>query len=114
VDQYRDLKAFRMAVALADGLHPVVRAWPHFERSTLGMQLIRAADSIGANIAEGYGRWHRPDQRRYLYIARGPLYETQYWLARARAHGLIDQATVDRAEDLGKVLNGLINAHART
>jgi four helix bundle protein len=50
--------------------------------------LVRAADSIGANIAEANGRAKGPDQSRLLVIARGSIYETQHWLERARSRGL--------------------------
>jgi four helix bundle protein len=102
-----------LAIALADDLHSIVRGWPFFDRSSIGLQLVRAADSVGANIAEAYGRWHPPDQRRCLYIARGSLYETQYWLSRATRQGLIDASKGTQANELGRVLNGLIKAHAR-
>jgi four helix bundle protein len=106
--------AFRLAVALADEVQKAVRQWPSFERWTLGIQLVRAAESIGANLAEAYGRWHRRDQRRQLYIARGSVYETEYWLTRAVAHGLVDPVVIDRAGEVGKTLGGLIRAHLRT
>jgi four helix bundle protein len=111
---YRDLVAFRQAVELADDMHAAVRRWPPFDRGSIGMQLVRATESVGANIAEAYGRWHRADQRRQLYIARGSINETQYWISRAEAKALLPSGTTDRADELGRTLNGLIKAHART
>jgi len=110
---YRELTTFRLAIALAEEVHSAVRQWPSFERWTVGIQLVRATDSIGANIAEAYGRWHRRDQRQRLYVARGSLYETEYWLTRAAAYGLVAPDVIDRAGEVGKTLSGLINAHAR-
>jgi four helix bundle protein len=108
---FRDLVAFRQAVALAEDMHAAVRRWPPFERDTIGKQLVRAADSVGANIAEAYGRWHRADQRRQLYIARGSVNETQYWIARAETEKLLPPGTTSRADEVGRTLNGLIAAH---
>jgi four helix bundle protein len=110
---FRELVAFQRAVALAEDMHSAVGAWPEFERMSLGMQLVRAADSVGANIAEAYGRWHRADQRKHLYIARGSVYETQYWISRAEKKGLLPKGTTNRAYELGRTLNGLIKSHAR-
>lgn len=43
-------------------------------------QLIRAVGSIGANIAEGYGRHYSQEYRRFISIARGSSFETDFWL----------------------------------
>jgi hypothetical protein len=65
------LIVYRLAVELADELHARAVAFPRLDRWSLGIQLIRAADSVGANIAESAGRWHEQDKRRLLMIARG-------------------------------------------
>jgi four helix bundle protein len=54
-----------------------------FAKDTVGKQMVRAGDSIGANIAEGSGRGSFQDNRRFIRIARGSLYETMHWLRRA-------------------------------
>ena len=82
--------------------------WPSFERWTIGVQLVRAADSIAANIAEASGRWHEADKRRLLVIARGSLYETQHWLARAEARGLGTGRQEPKLAQVGRMLSGLI------
>jgi len=43
-------------------------------------QLLRSSSSIGANIAEGYGRHYTKSYRQHLAIARGSSFETDYWL----------------------------------
>jgi four helix bundle protein len=65
--------------------------WNWFARATVGRQLVRAADSIGANIAEGTGRGSYLDNRRFVLIARGSLYETQHWLRRAVRRNLLNE-----------------------
>ena len=67
---FRSLVAYRVAAELADELHLTVRRWPEYDRSTVGMQLVRAADSVHANIAEAAGRWTKSDKRNFLMIAR--------------------------------------------
>ena len=66
-----------MSEALADEIWRVVVGWNNLARDTLGKQLIRSADSIGANIAEGEGRGTHLDNKRFVRIARGSLQETQ-------------------------------------
>jgi four helix bundle protein len=103
-----DLRVYVTAAEVADSVHRAVVAWPSFERWTIGAQLMRAADSIGANIAEATGRWHSADKRRFFVIARGSLYETQHWLARAKARGLEAGTQDERLEAVGRMLSGLI------
>jgi four helix bundle protein len=102
------LAAYRLSVEVADDMHARVRRWPAFERSTVGAQLIRALDSIGANIAESSGRWHAADKRRLLLIARGSLCEAEHWMLRAEARGLLPLGASERLEELARALNGLI------
>jgi four helix bundle protein len=108
---FERLTAYVRAVALADDLRAAVGAWPQLDRWTVGVQLIRAADSIGANIAEAYGRWSFVDRRRLLFIARGSACELEHWLLRARERSLstVPHAT-DRAREVGRLLNGLAKA----
>jgi four helix bundle protein len=105
--RFRDLAAYRLAVELADEIHREVGKWPSFERWSVGLQLVRAADSVAANIAESSGRWHSADKRRLLVIARGSLYETEHWMERAEARGL-PAPSGDRLQEIAWALSGLI------
>src|SRR5687767_8062359 len=80
---FENLRVYQMAEQLADLIWDVVERWSVLARDTVGKQMIREADSIGANIAEGTGRGSFQDNRRYVRIARGSLYETRHWLRRA-------------------------------
>ena len=53
-----DLEVYKVAVEIGELVWEVVQQWNYFEKDTLGKQLIRAADSIALNIAEGYGRFY--------------------------------------------------------
>ncbi|MFZ0242239.1 MAG: four helix bundle protein [Desulfobacterales bacterium] len=112
--RFEDLRVFRMAETLADEIWSTVSNWNTFEKNTIGQQLVRAADSIGANIAEGTGRGTPADNRKFIRIARGSLNETQYWLRRALKRNLI---TEDRScvfqeifDKLGPSLNSYIKS----
>ena len=103
-----DLRAYQLARAMARELHCEVRGWPSFEVWSVGIQLVRSADSIGANIAEATGRWHRGDQQRLLYIARGSLHETKHWISVGQERGLLTQDAGKQVPELARTLNGLI------
>jgi four helix bundle protein len=111
--QFRDLTAYRLAIELADEIHEAVAGWPSFARWTVGLQLVRAADSIGANIAEASGRWHEADKRRLLIVARGSLYETEHWLLRAQARSLLAPEADEKLDELMRTISGLIKKPTR-
>jgi four helix bundle protein len=104
-----DLVSYQLAVGLAADLHQRVASWPPFERWSIGLQLVRAAGSIGANIAEGDGRGHLKDETRFLLIARGSLNETRHWLELADQAELLNEADYgEQLDELGRTLNGLV------
>ncbi len=82
-------------------------------RKTMGDQFIRSIDSVGANIAEGYGRWHYLNRIRFYYNARGSLFETKHWVELMYEREIINQDTYDKLitliDKIGKKLNKLIN-----
>ena len=84
-----DLKILQIAEHVADEIWKLVIAWDVFVRDVGGGQLARASDSIGANIAEAFGRFNYGEKVRFLYYARGSLFETKYWLNRSVARHLI-------------------------
>ena len=107
---FRNLDVCRCYIALSDAAHAVAARMESFERWTLGVQLVRAVDSIGANIAEGYGRESDADRARFLIMARGSLNEAEHWLERAISRGLCDSALYAEIKEIGRMLNGLLKA----
>ena len=98
---FDNLAVLQSAERLADEVWGYVMQWPNFARDTVGKQLTRAIDSIGANIAEAFGRYHYGEKQQFLYYARGSLYESKYWLNRAEQRALIS------SEILTNLLNQL-------
>lgn len=90
-----------------------VKKWQAFEKNTIGKQLVRAADSIGANIAEGFGRGNGADQKRFLKIARGSTYETKYWLRLAFTRNLLTDEVVEQLKPLLEKLPPKLNAYMK-
>ena len=84
-----DKRVYRRAEVVADAVWQIVAGWETFAKRTVGEQLVRAADSIGANVAEAFGRFNPGEVRTFLYYARGSLTETRYWLRRACHRGLL-------------------------
>ncbi len=111
---FEDLAVYRLAEKLADEVWGMVLPWAPLPRDTVGKQLIRAADSIGANIAEGVGRGSFQDNRRFIRIARGSLNETKHWLRRAYKRGLIDADRIGRLKSLLDELPPRLNAYLRS
>jgi four helix bundle protein len=110
--RYHDLEAYKQATAIADDVWKAVHEWNTLDAWSTGIQLLKAADSIGANIAEAYGRYGYRDQRHLLHVARGSAYETEHWIGRALARGLLaDDAFQRRIRALIRTLSGLIRAH---
>ncbi|HEX6386720.1 MAG TPA: four helix bundle protein [Anaerolineae bacterium] len=90
-----DLKVLQAAENTADKIWQDVSLWNLFARDTVGKQLARAADSIGANVAESFGRFHFGDKLNFLYSARGSVFATKYWLNRGLARELLSRAQVE-------------------
>jgi len=53
----------------------VVDRWNYFQKDTVGKQLVRSADSIAANLSEGFGRYHYKETKNFSYYSRGSLFE---------------------------------------
>jgi four helix bundle protein len=105
-------RVYQRAEAIADQVWERVVKWEWFAKKTVGTQLTRAADSIGANVAESAGRFHAADVRNFLYFARGSLLETRYWLRRAHVRGLIPDETftslIGELDQLAREINQCI------
>ncbi len=83
-------------------------------KDTLGRQLIRAADSIGANIAEGAGRGSFQDNRRFIRIARGSLNETRHFLRRAHSRRLLSETDTNVIRPLLDELSPKLNSYLKS
>jgi four helix bundle protein len=83
-------------------------------KNTVGKQLVRAVDSIGANIAEGTSRGSFQDNRRFVKMARGSLNETQHWLRRAYKRELLSTKQVNKLKPLVNELAPRLNAYLRS
>lgn len=109
-----DLAIYNLAMEIGDCVWNIVVQWNYFAKDTVGKQWVRAIDSVGANISEGFGRNTFKDSRSFYYIARGSLYESKTWLDKAKNRNLISeeyQILLDNHNKLGIKLNNFISKH---
>ena len=111
---FEKLQVYQLSEKIADSIWNIVIAWDSFAKDTVGKQIVRAADSIGANIAEGSGRGSLPDNRRFVRMARGSLYETIHWLRRSYMRKLLSQSEVKKLRLLVEELTPKLNAFLRS
>ena len=111
---FMNLRVYQLSELLADEIWIIVNNWKYFEKDTVGKQLVKAADSIGANISEGTGRGSFQDNRRFVKIARGSLNETQHWLRRAYKRDLLKEEEVDKLKPIVDELAPKLNAYLKS
>lgn len=111
---FENLRVFQLAERLADEVWEVVQPWDRFAKGTTGRQLVRAADSVGANIAEGAGRGSFQDNRRFVKIARGSLYEVKFHLRRAYRRKLLIPEQAESLRETVSALAPMLNAYLRS
>jgi four helix bundle protein len=109
-----NLEIYTLSVRVGEEIWGIVMKMDYFARDTIGKQLVRAADSVAANISEGYGRFHFKEEKQFLYYARGSLFETKTFVDKSHSRKLIsDQNYKDLIEKiilLLKKLNSFINS----
>ncbi|HEY8780845.1 MAG TPA: four helix bundle protein [Mucilaginibacter sp.] len=91
-NRLEDLEIYQLAESFSDEIWFIVLEWDYFAKDTLGKQLVRAADSIGANIAEGFGRYHYKENKNFCYFSRGSLIETKGWITKANTRKLLSES----------------------
>lgn len=111
-DKYESLPIFKEAHKLVLLIYKITKIFPQEEKFGLISQLRRASSSIIANIIEGNARNSNKEFLNFLYIARGSLEETKYFLLLSKDLGYLNEIDYDEihqvAEMVGKQLNGLI------
>ena len=112
-----DLEVYQLSMDISDEIWNLVANWKSFEKFTIGNQIVRSADSISANISEGYGRYFYNENKQFCYYSRGSLSETKTWLAKSFRRNLITEKKYKNlTEQLDKnhiKLNAYINSIKR-
>jgi len=118
VKSYRNLVAWQKGMDLASIVYRATTHFPAEERFGLVAQMRRAAVSVPANVAEGFGRGGRADFRRFVLMARGSLFELQTHGELARRLGWLKGKTLtllrQGSRGLDAILTGLIRSLGKT
>ena len=89
--QLNDISAYKTAFHLSNYVWEIVIKWDGFAKNTVGIQYVRAVDSISANIAEGFGRYGKKDRIKFYRYSQGSLKESLDWLHKSRARNLLQE-----------------------
>jgi four helix bundle protein len=111
---FEKLRVYQLAEKLADRIWQIVVKWNYFAKITIGKQIVAAADGVGSNIAEGSGRGSLQDNRRFIRIARGSLYETKHWLRRCYKRQLLSEREISELKPIIDELLPKLNAYYRS
>ncbi|NEO14659.1 MAG: four helix bundle protein [Moorea sp. SIO4G2] len=114
IQSYRDLRVWQKGMDVAESCYVITREFPKQEMYGMTAQIRRAAASIPANIAEGYGREYRGEYVQFLRIAQGSLKELETHLflsvrVKLATSGAINPI-IDECEALGRMLRSLIRS----
>jgi four helix bundle protein len=111
---FKELEVWRRAVKMAASVYRVTETFPSSERYVLIPQIRKAAVSVPANIAEGWGRGSTKEYIQFLLIARGSLTELLSHFAVAHELRYLVEKDLNAIEaeidHVGKMLNALITS----
>jgi len=114
---FKNIKAWQKADDLAVSAYEVTGKFPRHQLYTLTSQIQRAAISVPANIAEGYGRSTVADFLRFLHIAKGSLFELEYYIHLSRRLGYLQaedyEVIASLQSETARILTGFIKAKQR-
>jgi four helix bundle protein len=114
IKSYQDLIVWQKSIQLVTVMYSLTRKFPADERFGIISQLNRAAISIPANIAEGWGRETSKNYLQFLRTSRGSVMEVQTLLIISKNLNFISQTEFElmsqKTEEVGKILQGLIKS----
>jgi four helix bundle protein len=106
----KDLQVYQLARKLSSIAWGIYSKMKFEDRNHIGDQFIRSTDSIGANIAEGYSRFHYLDKVRFYYNARASQSEaTEHWLELLLERGKITPQIFEEYRTISKELQVKLN-----
>lgn len=90
-----DISAYKIAFELSNYVWEIVVKWDYFAKKTIGTQFVEAVDSISANIAEGFGRYHKKDKIKFYRYSFGSLKECFDWNEKSKVRKLLKPQEYD-------------------
>jgi four helix bundle protein len=112
-NRIEDLEVYMLSEELANEVWDVVIKWDYFTKDTVGKQVCRSADSISANIAEGYGRFHYKENKNFCYYSRGSILETKSFLRKMKHRNLITAEGYETLFNKLEVIHIKLNAYIK-
>lgn len=109
-----ELDVYNLAEKLADLIWYEFEKWSEKVQRTIGYQIIRSADSVSANIAEGYGRYTPADRKVFYRYSRGSFEETKTWLRKLIRRKVVSDDFILKATDLINELGPKLNAFIKS
>lgn len=114
IKTYEDLEVYKLSIDYTKHIYKIINGFPSREKYNIADQMMRASSSIGANVAEGFGRNTTKEFVKYLYNARGSLLETRHFTYLSMELGYLTKSEFEKLKiennALGIKLNNLINA----
>ncbi len=107
------LEVYQLAESYSDIIWNLVSGWEKFAKDTIGKQMVRAADSISANIAEGYGRYYYKESKQFYFYSRGSLQETKSWLSKCKRRNIIEIKKVEELEIESEKILAKLNGYIK-
>lgn len=86
-----DIEAYKISFHLSNDVWELVLKGEYFAKKAIGAQFVDAADSISANIAEGFGRYHKKDKIKFYRYSVGSLKECFDWNEKAKLRKLLSE-----------------------
>lgn len=108
-----ELDVYKLADELSDLIWYAFDEWPRKVKQTTGYQIIRSADGVAANLAEGYGRYTPADRKLFYRYARGSFEETKAWLRKLIRRKIIGNEDVHKYTEIIDKLGPKLNAFIR-
>src|SRR5271157_551173 len=114
IKDFKDLDVWQVARELRTEMYKVARTLPDFEKFALGTQIRRAASSVTANIAEGFGRFSYQENAQFCRHARGSLFELRDHLTTCTDQSYVDLKESQRLDALAQRTAQLLNGYLRS
>ncbi|MDD4178644.1 MAG: four helix bundle protein [Candidatus Margulisbacteria bacterium] len=112
--EFTELRVWQEGKSITVSIYKLTEKFPGQERFGLTDQLRRAANSVCANIAEGFERYHTKDKIRFYYLARGSAAECKSHLLISKELGYLSEETtknlIEQCSEIGRMINAMITA----
>ncbi len=106
----KDLEVYQLSRKLSSLAWSIYSTLSFEHKKIIGDQFIRSADSVGANIAEGYARFHFMEKARFYHFSRGSLSEAcQHWAELMLERKIISEGVFNSIQEVHKPLEIKLN-----